>query len=136
LGDSTRVGINPEMAHLLMANASLSYDISYLLEEKMLFHTHWNTCRRRDTDTDMMVGTDNYFETMEVFYWLKRFNYDRWCGLDFMPKNKDSIEACRVSINAMTIMYNKMLDLYDKITDFIDSEREDVTEIYRLIFKV
>lgn len=136
LGDSTRVGVNPEMAHLLMADASLGYDISYLLEENMLFHTHWNTCRRRGADTDMMVGTDNFYETVEVFYWLKRFNYNRWCGLDLMPKNEDSIEACRVSINAMTIMYNKMLELYDKITDFIDSEREDVTEIFKLIFKI
>ena len=34
-------------------------------------------------------------------------------------------------------MYNnKILELKDKITDFIKSEREDVTEIYKFIFKI
>lgn len=34
-------------------------------------------------------------------------------------------------------MYNnKILELKDKITDFIESEREDITEIYKLIFKI
>ena len=135
INDNSRVGINPEMAHLLMADASLGYDISFLIEENMLFHTHWNTCRRRGADTDMIVGTDNFYESMEVFYWLKRFDYGKWLGLDLMPKNEDSIEAVRVSIKAMTLMYNKVLELEEKITDFIDSEREDVTEIYNIIFQ-
>lgn len=134
--DDLRVGINPEMAHLLMADASLGYDISYLLEENMLFHTHWNTCRRKGADTDMMVGTDNFHETMEIFYWLLRYKYNKWLGTDLMPKNEDSIKSLAVSINAMTIMYNKILGLYDEITDFIDSDREDVTEIFELIFKI
>jgi len=136
IGDNSRIGINPEMAHLLMADASLGYDISYLIEENMLFHTHWNTCRRRGADTDMMVGTDNFYETMEVFYWLDRYKYNRWLGLDLLPKNEDSIKAIDISVRAMTIMYNKVLELKDKITDFIESEREDVTEIYKLIFKI
>ena len=135
INDNSRVGINPEMAHLLMADASLGYDISFLIEENMLFHTHWNTCRRRGADTDMIVGTDNFYESMEVFYWLKRFDYGKWLGLDLMPKNEDSIETVRVSIKAMTLMYNKVLELEEKITDFIDSEREDVTEIYNIIFQ-
>lgn len=135
INDNSRVGINPEMAHLLMADASLGYDISFLIEENMLFHTHWNTCRRRGADTDMIVGTDNFYESMEVFYWLKRFDYRKWLGLDLMPKNEDSIETVRVSIKAMTLMYNKVLELEEKITNFIDSEREDVTEIYNIIFQ-
>lgn len=135
INDNSRVGINPEMAHLLMADASLGCDISFLIEENMLFHTHWNTCRRRGADTDMIVGTDNFYESMEVFYWLKRFDYRKWLGLDLMPKNEDSIETVRVSIKAMTLMYNKVLELEEKITNFIDSEREDVTEIYNIIFQ-
>ncbi len=135
INNNDRIGINPEMAHLLMADASLGYDISYLIEEKMLFHTHWNTCRRRGADTDMIVGTDNFYESMEVFYWLKRYAYDKWLGLDLMPKNENSIEAVRISIQAMTLMYNKVLDVYDKIDSFIDSENEDITELYRYVFK-
>lgn len=133
--DANRVGINPEMAHLLMADSSLGYDISLLMEEKMLFHTHWNTCRRKGADTDMIVGTDNFYETMEVFYWLKRNNYKNWLGLDLMPKNENSIEAVRISIKAMAFMYNKILAIEEKITDFIDSDREDVTELYDFIFE-
>lgn len=50
---------------------------------------------------------------------------------------KYGVKAIEISIRAMTIMYNnKILELKDKITDFIESEREDVTEIYKLIFKI
>ncbi len=135
INNNNRIGINPEMAHLLMADASLGYDISYLIEEKMLFHTHWNTCRRRGADTDMIVGTDNFYETMEVFYWLKRYGYDKWLGLDLMPKNENSIEAVRISIKAMTLMYNKVLEIYNEVTSFLDAGKEDVTELYKYIFK-
>ncbi len=53
------------------------------------------------------------------------------------PYKKYRDKAIEISIRAMTIMYNnKILELKDEITDFIESEREDVTEIYKLIFKI
>ena len=29
----------------------------------------------------MMVGADNWLESMEVFFWLDEYKYDRWLGL-------------------------------------------------------
>ncbi len=52
------------------------------------------------------------------------------------PYKKYRDKAIDISVRAMTIMYKKVLELKDKITDFIESEREDVTEIYKLIFKI
>lgn len=51
-----------------MADASLGYNINYLIEENMLFHPYWDICRKRGAYTDMIIDTDSYFGTMELFY--------------------------------------------------------------------
>ena len=110
-----RIGINPEMAHLLMADADLGEEVSRILQEGLLRHTHWNTIRRKGADTDMMVGTDNWLESMEVFFWLDEYKYDRWLGLDLLPKSEDSVRAIDVSIQAMERMYAEMMSIKDEL---------------------
>ena len=110
-----RIGINPEMAHLLMADADLGEEVSRILQEGLLRHTHWNTFRRKGADTDMMVGTDNWLESMEVFFWLDEYKYDRWLGLDLCPKSENSVRAIDVSIQAMERMYAEVMSIKDAL---------------------
>ena len=130
-----RMGINPEMAHLLMANADLGHDVSLIMEEGLLRHTHWNTCKRLGADTDMIVGTDNWLETMEVFYWLDKLNYKGWLGLDLMLKSEDTVRGIDVSIQAMERMYAEMMSIKDEITKNIDDPGKDATYNIELQFK-
>jgi xylose isomerase len=136
IGDakSERIGINPEMAHLLMANADLGYDVSYIAAEGFLKHTHWNTCKRLGADTDMIVGSDNWTESMEVFFWLEQLKYDRWLGLDLMPKNEDTARAVDLSIQAMERMYAEMMSVKDELMMNINAGR-DATYNLELLFK-
>ena len=133
IDDEKRAGVNPEMAHLLMADTSLGYDISYLLEENMLFHTHWNTCRRRGADTDMLVGSDNWNETAEVFFWLIEYKYDRWLGLDLLPKSEDTKKAIEVNNRAMTVMYNEVKAIHESLKENMRSLNIDITATLNLL---
>jgi xylose isomerase len=127
-----RIGINPEMAHLLMANADLGYDVSYIAAEGFLRHTHWNTCKRLGADTDMIVGSDNWTESMEVFFWLEQLKYDHWLGLDLMPKNEDTVRAVDLSIQAMERMYAEMMSVKDDLMMNIN-EGKDATANLQLL---
>lgn len=122
-----RIGINPEMAHLLMADADLGEEVSRILQEGLLRHTHWNTIRRKGADTDMMVGTDNWLESMEVFFWLDEYGYDRWLGLDLCPKSEDSVRAIDVSIQAMERMYAEVMSIKDELKANMRNPAVDAT---------
>lgn len=130
-----RVGANPEMAHLLMANADLGYEVSMLMEEDLLIHTHWNTCKRLGADTDMIVGTDNWMESMEVFFWLEMLGYKHWLGLDLMPKSEDSVRAVDLSVQAMERMYAEMMSVKDKLLANIRDPKKDATHNIELLMK-
>lgn len=137
IGESNkdRIGINPEMAHLLMADASLGEEVSRILDEGLLRHTHWNTIRRKGADTDMMVGTDNWLESMEVFFWLDEYKYNHWLGLDLCPKSEDSAAAIDVSIEAMERMYAEVMSIKDELKANMRNPAVDATANQRLLMK-
>lgn len=130
-----RIGINPEMAHLLMADADLGEEVSRILQEGLLRHTHWNTIRRKGADTDMMVGTDNWLESMEVFFWLDEYHYDRWLGLDLLPKSEDSVRAIDVSIQAMERMYAEVMSVKDALKENMCNPAVDATRNQELLMQ-
>jgi xylose isomerase len=130
-----RIGINPEMAHLLMADADLGEEVSRILQEGLLRHTHWNTIRRKGADTDMMVGTDNWDESMEVFFWLVEYRYDRWLGLDLLPKSEDSVRAIDVSIQAMERMYAEVMSIKDALKENMCNPAVDATRNQELLMQ-
>ena len=129
-----RIGINPEMAHLLMANADLGCDVSYILEEGMLFHTHFNTIKRLGADTDMMVGTDNWNETAEVLFWLDEYDYQGWLGLDLLPKSEDTARAVDVSVKSLEMMYAEVMQVKDKVKENM-RESGDATDTQMLLLE-
>jgi sugar phosphate isomerase/epimerase len=128
-----RIGINPEMAHLLMADALLGEEVSRILEEGLLRHTHWNTIRRKGADTDMMVGTDNWQDSMEVFFWLEEYKYKGWLGLDLLPKSEDTTRAVEVSVQAMERMYAEVMSVKDKLKENMKNPDVDATANQLLI---
>jgi len=132
-GNEQRIGMNPEMAHLLMADANLGADVSFILEEKLLLHTHWNTIRRGGADLDMIVGSDNWNDSAEVFFWLDEFKYDHWLGLDLMPKNEDTVRAVDLSIQAMERMYAEVMLVKSQLKENMRSTEVDATQNLELL---
>lgn len=130
-----RIGMNPELAHLLMADADIGADISLILENKLLLHTHWNTIKRLGPDTDLMVGTDNWNQTMEVFFWLDEFKYDHWLGLDLCPKSEYTPDAVDVSIEAMERMYAEVMSIKDQLKRNMRDPKVDATANQRLVMR-
>ena len=106
------LGINIEIAHAQMAGESLAESVCLMSRYKRLFHTHFNDSFGM-YDNDLIVGSVNFLETLEMVFWLQEVGYDGWYGLDLFPVREDPIEALQQSIDNIKLMVT-LLNRADK----------------------
>jgi len=97
------LGINIEIAHAQMAGESLAESVCLMSRYKRLFHTHFNDSFAM-YDNDLIVGSVNFLETLEMVFWLQEVGYDGWFGLDLFPAREDPVEALQQSIDNIKLM--------------------------------
>jgi xylose isomerase len=93
----TNVGITLDVGHAFNARENPAEIASVLMAEDRLFHVHLND-NYGWADDDMPVGTVHWPQYFELFYWLKKLNYQGWYSLDLYPYRDDAAEACSASI--------------------------------------
>jgi len=97
------LGINIEIAHAQMAGESLAESVCLMSRYKRLFHTHFNDSFAM-YDNDLIVGSVNFLETLEMVFWLQELGYDGWYGLDLFPAREDPVEALQQSIDNIKLI--------------------------------
>ncbi|RLE90337.1 MAG: hypothetical protein DRJ49_00130 [Thermoprotei archaeon] len=116
------LGINIDVGHALLAYENMAQAITLAAMKGKLFHIHLNDCFRR-TDDDLIVGSVHFWETLELFYWLKEVKYDGWYSLDLFPYREDPIEAVRQSI--------ENIKFFMKLVEVIDRRKDELREVFR-----
>jgi sugar phosphate isomerase/epimerase len=91
LGHSLAAGENPAEAAVLLHRAG------------KLFQVHLND-NYRDWDHDLIIGSVNFWETLEFFYWLARCGWDGWHILDIFPYRIDGSASLQEGVNR-TILF-------------------------------
>lgn len=91
------LGVNIETGHASIIGETLAEAFSFALRYKRLFHTHWND-NWKMFDDDLIPGTVNLWETVELLFWLDEWGYDGWFGLDIFPYREDSDAAVDQSV--------------------------------------
>jgi xylose isomerase len=130
------VGVTIDVGHALVANENPSESIALLNRDGKLFHVHFND-NYRYWDDDMLVASVHLWEYVEVFYWLRKINYEGWISLDVYPYREDVRKFCQTSI--------KNLDLVSRLVDVIGTPSLDeciakgdpteTADVLRRIFK-
>jgi len=85
-------GITLDVGHSLMAQETPAEAAVMAMQRGRLFHLHLND-NYRDWDHDMIPGTVNLWDTLELFYWLERMQFDGWWGIDIYPYREDGSAA-------------------------------------------
>lgn len=96
------VGVLIDVGHALMAFENPAESVALLMRHNKLFHLHFND-NYRDWDHDMIAGTVNFWDLVEMIFWLQELGYDGWYGLDIFPYREDPRKACEQSIQSIKI---------------------------------
>lgn len=130
------VGVTFDIGHAFYSYESPAESISLLHRYGKLFHVHFND-NYRDWDHDMIVGSVNFWDTLEAIYWLRKINYNGWLSLDIYPYREDVREACERSIENIELM-SKLIDKvgFENLERCIKSENAtEIVAILRNVFK-
>lgn len=94
------LGITLDVGHSLMAGESPAEAAAMALERGRLLHLHFND-NYRDWDHDMIPGTVNLWDTVELIYWLERMGFGGWWGIDIYPYREDGAAALRRTVESI-----------------------------------
>jgi len=107
------LGVNIDIGHALIVKENISESLALINRYGKLFHTHWND-NHNIFDDDIIVGSVNFWQTLEFSYWLYKNKYDKWHGLDLFPYREDPSKIVRESIDNINFFY-KMAKKIDKL---------------------
>ena len=85
-------------------------DAGKLLERGKLYNIHLND-GEGSTDDGLMVGTVNFWKTVEVMYYLKKYDFQGVIYFDTFPKREKAVEECEANIK-MCRRIEQLIDAY------------------------
>ena len=126
---AANLGITLDVGHSLMALENPAESAVIAMQSGRLFHLHLND-NYRDWDHDMVIGTVNLWNMVEMFYWLEKMSFDGWYGIDIYPYREEGAKALSRTVKniyrlreiARSLMKTDLAELQqrDEVMDIID----------------
>ncbi len=125
------LGVTLDFCHMLMKKENPAFAAAWLLERGKLFNIHLND-GEGSTDDGLMVGTVNLWKTMEVIYYLKKYDFQGAVYFDTFPKREGAAEECEANVR-MCRKIEEMISRYgmENIERII--EKNDGAEVSRMM---
>jgi xylose isomerase len=86
------LGITIDVGHALIAGETVAESLCLAQSYGIPFYIHINDNNRK-WDWDLIPATRNLWDYLEMFLYLKKFNYKGWVTSDMSPVRLDPIEA-------------------------------------------
>jgi len=91
------VGVTADVGHALIAKESPAEVMCLAAQADRLFYLHFND-NARDWDWDMLPGTVNLWDLLEVVFYLDRLDWEGWLSYDIVTRSGDLVESMEASI--------------------------------------
>ena len=101
-----------DTGHSLMAQESLAESLVILDSHHKLFQIHLND-NYKDSDPDLILGTVNFWEILEFFYYLNKTDYEGWSAVDIIASRDDRGKSLELAVKLTW----KFKELADKLTE-------------------
>lgn len=108
--DRENLGVTLDFCHMLMKKENPAFAAAWLLERGKLYNIHLND-GEGSTDDGLMVGTVNFWKTVEVMYYLKKYDFQGVIYFDTFPKREKAVEECEANIK-MCQRIEQLIDAY------------------------
>jgi xylose isomerase len=108
--DEPNVGMTMDVGHSLLAGETPAEAICLAQASGIPYYIHINDNDRR-WDWDLIPATRNFWDYLELLFYLKEFNYQGWVTSDMSPTRLDAVAAFERTI-AVT---EKMIDIVNRL---------------------
>jgi xylose isomerase len=114
------VGVTMDVGHALVAQETPAEMLSIAAQAGRLFYVHFND-NAREWDWDMLPGSINVWDLVEMIYYLDRLDWDGWLSYDVATRHGDRVAQMSASI-AIVEAAIKLLDKLgrEEIQGFIE----------------
>lgn len=128
------LGVTLDFCHMLMKKENPAYAVSWLLERGKLFNMHMND-GEGSMDDGFIVGTVNLWKTLEVFYYLKKYDFQGVIYFDTFPKREEAIAECRANV-AMCNSVEKLIHKYGMERMEAVISKNDATAVSNMLVEI
>ena len=104
------VGVTMDVGHALVAKETPAEMLSLAALAGRLFYVHFND-NGREWDWDMLPGSVNFWDFIEVIFYLDRLGWEGWLSYDVVTRNGDLVESMEASID----LVQAAIELLDKL---------------------
>ena len=95
--NADNLGVTVDVGHALLIGERPAQSAALAAKAGRLFLVHLND-NDGSFDWDLLPGAYRMWDTVELFYYLKRFGYtDDWYSFDVCPKEMDPVETYNVA---------------------------------------
>ena len=102
------VGVTVDVGHALIAKESPAEAMCLAALADRLFYVHFND-NAREWDWDMLPGAVNFWDLLEVTFYLDRLDWEGWLSYDVITRSGDPVESMEASV-AIVEMAVELLD--------------------------
>ena len=115
-------GATLDMCHMLMKKENPAFAAALFLDAGKLTGIHVND-GEGSFDDGLMVGTVHPFKTMELFYYLMKYNYQDVVYFDTFPKREEAVRECEINVRMCMKIEDTIRRIgLDHIADVIEKE--------------
>jgi len=114
------VGVTMDVGHALIAKEAPAEVLAIAAQADRLFYVHFND-NAREWDWDMLPGSVNIWDMVEMLYYMDRLDWDGWLSYDVATRDGTHVEQMTATI-AIVEAGIRMLDKLgrDTIQGFIE----------------
>ena len=91
------VGVLLDVGHALLADETLAESAVMLAQHNKLWHVHLND-NYKHADSDLVPGAVHSMAFLELFFWLKRLDYEGYVTFDTVAHSHDPFEVTAESV--------------------------------------
>lgn len=91
------VGVTMDVGHALIAHETPAEMLALAAQAGRLFYVHFND-NGREWDWDMLPGSVNFWDLIEMVYYLAQLNWDGWLSYDVMTRHGEQVTQMSTAI--------------------------------------
>jgi xylose isomerase len=117
--DVDNVGAALDLGHSLFAQERPAESLALYQKYGKLYQVHLND-NYRDADPDLLFGSINFWDTLEMFYWLGKADFKGWLNIDTVTPRNDRAKMLKLAV--------KFVKDYERMANILLEHKKEVDD--------